>query len=154
MQSRLDLRRHLNPSRFSAAIMLQAGQQSDDSADVSGESRRANASLVPHHRPRTARNRLPPKSKSFKSWRLTASPIRISSRWRQAMTDMRAPWAICRSVISVMAVQGPARSVCLRRHCSRHRLHRFGWSTIGRLRFRLIGRDSWPRGRTSHKLFR
>ena len=45
--------------------MLQAGQQSDDSAEVAGHSRRANASLVPHHRPRTARNRLLPKSKSF-----------------------------------------------------------------------------------------
>jgi hypothetical protein len=46
--------------------MLQAGQQSDDSAEVAGHSRRANASLVPHHRPRTAQNRLPPKTKSFK----------------------------------------------------------------------------------------
>src|ERR1051326_822329 len=67
MQSRPDLRRHLYPNRLIAAIKLQAGQQADDSAEVAVGSDRANASLVPHRRPRTAGSRVPPKSKFFQN---------------------------------------------------------------------------------------
>ena len=78
-----------------------------------------------------------------------------TSRWRQAMADMRTSWAICRSVISDMALGERARSAaCLRRQTRDIGSIDFGWRTIGRLNSTLTVRDSWLCRRPSHDVFR